>query len=373
VTNNLCSLCPEKRFIKSKKEKEFKRNMKIKSILVLLLLSAIPALAQDVTPGAKLNTELHKLQIDFASYATLTKGPDGEQWDEDELAHEAKLKEYNQRVAVHDSRTNTINTLSDAWNVSINQWGVDCDQQHHPDGLPQATVTACDGRRKEIEANRNVLQPQITVINAEKAQFDVEKAKFDADQAALTVRANKHNAALADLHLIYNPQLLIAQAAYKVFEDCKKVTPADCGTVPDYTVEQAAKVLTYVPQATGTAPGLYQGTWKGNWTGDGFVYTLVMSLDWGVQQTVQGQILWTLTSVPAGDKNDAYRAKVGQTAIEYVRGTSGQFAGYSKNDAQGIIALDTYRLAVSKDSMTGTTWNNGSDGGWKGIFTATRQ
>jgi len=127
------------------------------------------------------------------------------------------------------------------------------------------------------------------------------------------------------------------------------------------------------------------GEWRGIRTNPaGLIFSATMTLETGPgcktcavlsDGLIRGQIVWTLRK--AGSKaSSAADASVGSTATELVKGTmkgDGLLVlnGYQKDDPNGIIELDQYRLAVSDNGKVigGITLNGGS---WTGQFIAMR-
>ena len=114
------------------------------------------------------------------------------------------------------------------------------------------------------------------------------------------------------------------------------------------------------------------GRWRGEWRDrDGFVFALDMELSAEDERRIEGQIEWTLEASP----RLLERRKVGERAIEYVRGSfdreSGSLSleGYRQDDPRNVIGLDVYRLDLSGDVLSGKTRNHGP---WTGRFSAKR-
>jgi hypothetical protein len=88
--------------------------------------------------------------------------------------------------------------------------------------------------------------------------------------------------------------------------------------------------------------------------------------------SVRGTIVWTLRRAAENSPAD-YAHKVGMTGTEYVsgemRGGVLVLNGYQKDDQNGILALDKYRLVLSDNGevLGGITYNNGL---WLGQFIA---
>lgn len=127
------------------------------------------------------------------------------------------------------------------------------------------------------------------------------------------------------------------------------------------------------------------GEWRGIWTNPtGFVFTAEVTLEAGAgcktcattgDGSIRGKIVWTLKKAGANAPAE-YARKVGMTGTEFVEGEmkgDGFFvlSGYEKNDPNGIIGLDKYRLAISDTGQVigGITFNNGP---WTGQFIAMR-
>jgi hypothetical protein len=349
---------------------KFTKKLLLASILILFV--AALGYAQSV-PGIVLNAEMHKTWDLSAGFAKLDAGPNGDAWDADELAYEAKNKDRSARWASYDPRVAAFNGLNAIVDRSVAQWNSDCEASQHPNGLPTAQLQACATRRAALEAESNALTPQRNSLNAEKAQLDSEQTVSKTERVALDARADQYNTEKSKLIDLYNAQLVITQATFKAYADCMTATPTSCGPVSDFTAKQVAASPALAPRPPlAVGAGAFQGTWQGTWSGEGFTYNNVTTLTWGVGSTIQGQIVWTLRSVPEGSKYDVYRAKIGQSATEFVKGTVDEFTGYTKNDPQDVIGLDSYRLRVSRDknTLSGSTYTNNKD--WGGVFMATR-
>jgi len=138
------------------------------------------------------------------------------------------------------------------------------------------------------------------------------------------------------------------------------VPPKNANTSPAPQSE-----TTIEPAATYNA----SGRWKGNWsTASGTLFDFELSLAEGSNNSLDGQVKWTMRRTARSDKAD----KVGFSAIEFVRGnydpSTGvvSLTGYNKDDPNGVLVmLDVYRLKVSKDgrSLTGQARNGGK---WNG-------
>lgn len=290
------------------------------------------------------------------------------------------MKAFNEKVDSLQQRLEAFNQLNNSLSQQINQWNHDCSKDENPNGLPtQAAVDACTGRGASINQFSATVNSQREALATERSQMEATAQQLDSDEAALHQRAVQYDTAKQRLIDDYNAQLVVTKAAFATFDACVKAHPADkdaaCGTVADFTPAQVAKVPNFVPRPPlGVSASTYAGTWQGNWSGDGgFIYSFTMTLRWGVGGTLDGQINWTLTGVPAGTEFDAYRAKVGSTAAEYIRGTVDEASGYTKSDPNGIIGLDSYRFHIEKgspDVMTGQSLTNAKD--WSGVLNATR-
>jgi hypothetical protein len=127
------------------------------------------------------------------------------------------------------------------------------------------------------------------------------------------------------------------------------------------------------------------GEWHGIWTGpSGAVFTAVLTLETGPSCKTcavvsdggtRGKIVWTLKKV-GSNASDTYASKVGMTGTEFVKGEmkgDGLLVlnGYEKDDPNGIIGIDQYRLAISDNGKVvgGITLSGGS---WTGQFIAVR-
>jgi hypothetical protein len=129
------------------------------------------------------------------------------------------------------------------------------------------------------------------------------------------------------------------------------------------------------PQSAAAAATGLAGSWTGFWMApEGYFYTAAMRLEMAVDNSVQGQITWTLQQSPRKDEE----SKVGLTGIEYVRGTfdpsSGVLVieGYEEDDPNTVIGLDRYRLVLAENGIVlgGITWHYGD---WKGLIQVTAE
>lgn len=116
------------------------------------------------------------------------------------------------------------------------------------------------------------------------------------------------------------------------------------------------------------------GEWRVEWVGSSSSEFIgAMTLTEEGDGTVSGQITWRLTKTPREDMV----GRIDSTGVEYIRGTfSGSnglliMKGYRKDDPDGILALDQYRLLLSPNGkfIAGMTANNGT---WMGRFWAFR-
>jgi hypothetical protein len=106
---------------------------------------------------------------------------------------------------------------------------------------------------------------------------------------------------------------------------------------------------------TATEQAEIAGPWHGRWTApDGWIYEAVISLRVSGSGATSGEINWTLRKSP----RPAEQGKVGMTGVESVRGNyyadTGTLIleGYEKNDPNGILGLDKYRLVVLDNHRT---------------------
>jgi hypothetical protein len=126
--------------------------------------------------------------------------------------------------------------------------------------------------------------------------------------------------------------------------------------VPDSTIEALNSVWT--------------GTWINN---IGHVYYAEMHLTVLKDGTIEGRIDWTLEKSP----RESEQSNLGMKGVEYVKGKYDaesrvlSFYGYSKDDPNTILGLDTYRLLLAENELVigGITENHGD---WLGIFNLTR-
>lgn len=121
------------------------------------------------------------------------------------------------------------------------------------------------------------------------------------------------------------------------------------------------------------SPAALAGTWHGDWAGDQFRYDAAMALNVDDTGNVGGSIRWVLRFSPKAD----LAAKLGHNGVEYVRGKyhaeTGTLIleGYRKDDPDGILGLDKYRLVVAPggQAMGGITEDHGP---WSGRFFLSR-
>ncbi len=116
------------------------------------------------------------------------------------------------------------------------------------------------------------------------------------------------------------------------------------------------------------------GPWHGRWTAPGgWLYEANMSLQVSGSGATTGQINWTLRKSPRPEE----QGKLGMTGVESIRGNyfanSGTLIleGYEKNDPNGILGLDKYRLVVGDThrTMAGVTRHHND---WTSQFFLTR-
>jgi hypothetical protein len=112
--------------------------------------------------------------------------------------------------------------------------------------------------------------------------------------------------------------------------------------------------------------------WSGTWeSARGPVYDAELFATFNPSGAVEGRILWTLRKAPANRPD--YVGKEGKKGVEYIWGTyapqsrSLNLEGYRRDDPQGILGLDRYRLTLSADlgELNGVTYDHGT---WKGAF-----
>ncbi len=125
------------------------------------------------------------------------------------------------------------------------------------------------------------------------------------------------------------------------------------------------------------------GEWRGIWTNPtGFVFSAELTLEAGAgcktcaatgDGSIRGKIVWTLRKA-GSNAPEEYAKKVGVPATEFVKGEmKGDgflvLNGYDKDDPNGIIGMDKYRLVISDNGQVigGITFNNGP---WTGQFIA---
>ena len=112
--------------------------------------------------------------------------------------------------------------------------------------------------------------------------------------------------------------------------------------------------------------------WFGTWDSGAFIYKAEMHLSVTEDNQVEGRIEWTLERSPNPD--DA--PKIGLQGTEFVAGAYQpgprllSLEGYNKDDPNGILGLDTYRLLLSenREVLGGITANHGK---WTATFLAT--
>ena len=120
---------------------------------------------------------------------------------------------------------------------------------------------------------------------------------------------------------------------------------------------------------------LMSGSWQGTWLSlfeesRGFEFSADLQLKVAADNTVKGQIHWTLEKSPATSPLADF---IGFTAIESVKGTYDSKSrtlsldGYAKDDHAQIIALDRYRLILAENNQMigGITQGHG---GWQGLI-----
>jgi hypothetical protein len=152
-------------------------------------------------------------------------------------------------------------------------------------------------------------------------------------------------------------------------DDSRTTTPVPISTTPPNSTAAS-------PASTASTPILKQagkeliasGKWRGQWSTDsGTLLDFELTLSDTPNNSVDGQIKWTLRRTVRPDKVD----KIGQSAIEYVRGTfdpttgSLKMSGYNKDDPNNVLVMvDDYKLTVSPDGKTlngqaknGGKWN----------------
>jgi tetratricopeptide (TPR) repeat protein len=116
------------------------------------------------------------------------------------------------------------------------------------------------------------------------------------------------------------------------------------------------------------------GTWRGEWNADGYLFGFEMQIDINSDNNVSGLIHWTLKATP--DSSDL-KSKIGLQATEYIEGSYNpgsqtlDIKGVGKNDPKLIIALEEYKIHISKDgkAFDGETAYGGS---WQGRISGRR-
>ena len=115
------------------------------------------------------------------------------------------------------------------------------------------------------------------------------------------------------------------------------------------------------------------GNWFGDWLSTSGAYlTQKVYLKLDDNNQISGQIEWTLKRTPSPEK----MGKIGLSAIEYVRGRydpstqTVTFQGYRKDDPNNVLFnLDSYRLKLSNDKLSGLARNGGK---WDGRMNLSR-
>lgn len=147
------------------------------------------------------------------------------------------------------------------------------------------------------------------------------------------------------------------------------VTIARPSSSPDSSGETLATANSTAGTNTPARTLNASGKWKGDWsTGTGALLDFELALSDTGNNSISGQIKWTLRRTTRPDKMD----KVGLSAIEFVRGTfdpatgSLRMSGYGKDDPNNVLVMvDEYKLTVSPDNrtLTGLARNGGK---WNG-------
>jgi hypothetical protein len=110
------------------------------------------------------------------------------------------------------------------------------------------------------------------------------------------------------------------------------------------------------------------GTWQGNWVSPkGYLYTTTLSLRVTSDGLASGSFAWVLKRSPRPED----QRLLGSGATEYVSGRTNTtartvtLAGTRKDDPDGVIGLDRYKMVLSDDGrvMGGITYNHGD---WQG-------
>jgi len=120
---------------------------------------------------------------------------------------------------------------------------------------------------------------------------------------------------------------------------------------------------------------LMSGRWQGTWLSlssksSGYVYSADLQVKVQVDGAVEGKINWTVKKAPLGS---SLAPKVGRSAVEFVKGKFDpasrtlSLAGYKKDDPQGLIGLDRYRLILADNDIVlgGIT---SSQDTWQGLL-----
>jgi len=160
------------------------------------------------------------------------------------------------------------------------------------------------------------------------------------------------------------------EAVNRKVDDTRTSTPVSVSTTPPNSTTASPASTTSTPIIK--QPGkelIASGKWKGQWSTDsGTLLDFDLTLTDMQNNGVDGQIKWTLRQTVRPDKID----KIGQSAIEYVRGTfdpatgSLKMSGYNKDDPNNVLVMvDDYKLTVSPDGKTlsGVAKNGGK---WNG-------
>ena len=121
------------------------------------------------------------------------------------------------------------------------------------------------------------------------------------------------------------------------------------------------------------------GQWTGFWVSyssasEGFLYEAAITLASGANNSIEGQINWTLRRSPRASE----QAKVGLSAVEFVRGSYDpgsrvlRLTGYKKDDPNTVIGLDRYHLLLADTGRVigGITESQGS---WQGSLSTVKK
>lgn len=129
---------------------------------------------------------------------------------------------------------------------------------------------------------------------------------------------------------------------------------------------------TIAQQASGGTSSTLSGNWTGNWTSpSGYIYLAQMRLVAAGNNSVEGEINWTLVKSPP----QMDQTRLGLAGKEFVSGRYDpasrilSIEGIRKDDPLNVIGLDKYTLVLSETgaALGGITWNHGGGDGLLGL------